>query len=60
MHARKRYWYDNNTLQVYEGITGWCYTLTFDGKKYGDVGFSSSTDALKAARSLNLTSSKAS
>ena len=42
--------YDNGKIQVWLGITGWCYIcITADGKKAGGTGYGSEAAALAAA-----------
>ena len=48
--AMKGQWYDNGTIHVWLGSTGWCFTATdSDGKRTGDVGYGSESAALAAA-----------
>lgn len=47
----KSNWYDGGKIQVWRGVTGWCFTATgYDGRKRGGIGYGSETTALAAAR----------
>jgi hypothetical protein len=42
--------YDDGKIQVWRGVTGWCFVVTTDGKKFGGIGYASEESALRAAR----------
>lgn len=48
--ARDVRWFDGGTIQVYLGVTGWCWTKRADGKISGGTGYGTLDGALAAAR----------